>query len=49
MYGSYGEGQGTREDLEKVTAGPSQEVQALWAEIGLDNLAEAWDAYAKRS
>ncbi|KAI6764143.1 hypothetical protein HG530_007932 [Fusarium avenaceum] len=49
VYGSHGESQGTKEDLEKVTAGPSQEVQALWAEIGLDNLAEAWDAYAKRS
>ncbi|KAF5962296.1 triacylglycerol lipase V [Fusarium bulbicola] len=33
----------------KTTAGPSEETQRLWSEIGLDNLAQAWSAYSARA
>jgi carboxylesterase type B len=46
VYGSNGESQGTGQ---KATAGPSQEVQALWSAIGLDILAQAWGAYSSKS
>ncbi|KAF4447943.1 hypothetical protein F53441_8602 [Fusarium austroafricanum] len=50
VYSSHGQSQGTEESLGKTMAtGPSQEVRALWAEIGLDNLARAWNAYSARS
>ncbi|KAH7462845.1 hypothetical protein FOMA001_g18339 [Fusarium oxysporum f. sp. matthiolae] len=48
VYGANGESLGTEGSLKRATAGPSIEVQALWSEIGLDNLAQAWGAYSAK-
>ncbi|KAH7169404.1 Alpha/Beta hydrolase protein [Fusarium sp. MPI-SDFR-AT-0072] len=45
----YGSNEAKQRTGQKATAGPSQEVQALWSEIGLDNLVRAWGAYSARS
>lgn len=49
VFGSLGDGQVAEQSLGEVKAGPSQEVRTLWDEVGLDNLAQAWDAYFTRS
>ncbi|KAF5707176.1 para-nitrobenzyl esterase [Fusarium mundagurra] len=48
VYGASGESHESGDSL-KTTIGPSEEVQRLWSEIGLDNLAQAWGAYSVRS
>ncbi|RBQ72556.1 hypothetical protein FVER14953_13281 [Fusarium verticillioides] len=47
VYGARAVSQESGDKL-KTTAGPSEEVQRLWSEIGLDNLAQAWSAYSVR-
>ncbi|KAF4498467.1 Para-nitrobenzyl esterase [Fusarium agapanthi] len=48
VYGAVAESQESGDSL-KTMAGPSEEVQRLWSEIGLDNLTRAWGAYSARS
>ncbi|KAF9774789.1 hypothetical protein IL306_007178, partial [Fusarium sp. DS 682] len=49
VYGSHLEDKGAELEAKELSAGPSLEIQALWEDIGLDNLARAWDAYSARS
>ncbi|KAG5803383.1 hypothetical protein H9Q74_011872 [Fusarium xylarioides] len=46
VYGGLAESHESGDSL-KTTPGPSEDVQRLWSEIGLDNLAQAWGAYSK--
>ncbi|KLO92837.1 Uncharacterized protein LW93_3991 [Fusarium fujikuroi] len=48
VYGSLGGSHESGDSL-KTTARPSEEIQHLWSEIGLDNLAQAWGAYSAKS
>ncbi|KAF4333433.1 para-nitrobenzyl esterase [Fusarium beomiforme] len=48
VYGSHLENKGAEMNAKELKKGPSSEVQALWGDIGLDNLARAWDAYSAR-
>ncbi|KAF5670734.1 para-nitrobenzyl esterase [Fusarium circinatum] len=48
VYGALTESQKSGDSL-KTIPGPSEEVQRLWSEIGLDNLTQAWGAYSARS
>ncbi|KAF4943565.1 hypothetical protein FGADI_13323 [Fusarium gaditjirri] len=49
VYGKSQEKQEPGEKTKRTMAGPSEEVQGLWSEIGLDNLAQAWGAYSAKS
>jgi carboxylesterase type B len=48
VYGVPADSQPSGGDV-KNTPGPSEEVQRVWSEIGLDNLTQAWGAYSARS
>lgn len=48
VYGSLGGSQDSGDSL-KIRPRPSEEIQRLWSEIGLDNVAQAWGAYSARS
>ncbi|KAF5641409.1 para-nitrobenzyl esterase [Fusarium sp. NRRL 52700] len=48
VYETLAENQESADGL-RIAAGPSEEVQSLWSEIGLDNLAQAWGAYSAKS
>ncbi|VZH92627.1 unnamed protein product [Fusarium fujikuroi] len=48
VYGAPEESQGSGGDL-KTSPRPSEEIQRLWSDIGLDNLAPAWSGYSARS
>ncbi|KAF4333428.1 para-nitrobenzyl esterase [Fusarium beomiforme] len=48
VYGSHLESKVAEITAKELKEGPSLEVQALWEDIGLDNLGRAWDAYAAR-
>ncbi|EEU35497.1 uncharacterized protein NECHADRAFT_98197 [Fusarium vanettenii 77-13-4] len=45
VYGMLENDQYPEQNLEGVKSAPSQEVQTLWNEIGLDCLVQAWDTY----
>ncbi|KAI1045298.1 hypothetical protein LB505_013931 [Fusarium chuoi] len=47
LYGGLAESQESGDGL-RTTPGPSEEVQYLWSEIGLDNLSQAWGSYSAK-